>query len=600
MALIATICTSVARLGGIVMNGVRPLIRRRPMPSHDLPADLPDILKRVYAARGVTKPEELERGLAALPHYHNLGGMGKGLDLLQQALREQWSIFIVGDYDADGATSTALVMEALRGCGAHRLSYLVPNRFTQGYGLSPALVEAAKKQGAQLLITVDNGVAAHVGVSAAKAAGMAVIVTDHHLPGNTLPPADALINPNLPGDLFPGKSLAGVGVAFYLMTALRARLRDTGWFRERALAELNLAELLDLVAVGTVADVVPLDAYNRILVEQGLRRIRAGRARPGIRALLKVSGRDPARLTASDLGFAVGPRLNAAGRLDDMAVGIECLLSKDEDAALVLAQRLDTLNRERRALEQEMREQAMATVEQAFSQLDGLSLPEVLCLHDARWHEGVVGLVAGRLKDRFHRPAVVFACAEDGSLKGSARSIPGVHIRDVLADIAARRPGMLKHFGGHAMAAGLSLEPAHLETFPEELICSLRRLTDPEVLQPVVWTDGELGPDEINLAHAEALRAGGPWGQGFPEPLFDGFFTIQQAREVGRGHLKLRLGDPRTGALHDAIAFNYNELGVRPDLEKARFVYRLEVNDWRGERTHQLSIQASGLEIQAG
>jgi single-stranded-DNA-specific exonuclease len=577
----------------------RPVLRRRPALPHTLPDELPSLLQRIYAARGVTCGDDLVRELGGLADYRPLGGVEAAVELLHRALREQWRIVLVGDYDADGATSTALAIEALRACGARHVDYLVPNRFTQGYGLSPALVAEASAREAQLLITVDNGVAAHAGVQAAREAGIAVLVTDHHLPGETLPPADAMVNPNLSGDGFPSKALAGVGVIFYVMLALRARLREAGWFEAAGMAVPNFAELLDLVAVGTVADVVALDANNRILVEQGLRRIRAGRARPGLRALLRVAGHDPARIVASDLGFAVGPRLNAAGRLQDMALGIECLLAADEGRALELAQRLDALNRERRELEQGMREQAMATVEEAFARLDGDAVPDGLCLFDPEWHEGVVGLVAGRLKERFHRPAAVFAPGGDGRLKGSVRSVPGIHIRDVLADIAARHPDLLPRFGGHAMAAGLTLEAARLDEFAGLFAAAVNSHADAEALQPVLWSDGELAPGELGLDFAEALRAGGPWGQGFPEPLFDGVFAVQSAREVGQGHLKLRLRDPRDGAVHDAIAFNYAELGMELDCGsgEARFAFRLDVNEYRGERRAQLMVQGYGLEL---
>ncbi|APZ43460.1 single-stranded-DNA-specific exonuclease RecJ [Acidihalobacter ferrooxydans] len=579
------------------MNAARPLLRRRPIRAAHLPDSVPPLLQRIYAARGVTSADGLARDLGALADYRPLGGIEAAVELLERALRERWHITLVGDYDADGATSTALAVEVLRACGAATVDYLVPNRFTQGYGLSAELVGQARARGAQLLITVDNGVAAHAGVRAAQAAGMAVLVTDHHLPGATLPPADAMVNPNLATDGFPSKALAGVGVIFYVLSALRARLRVAGWFAERGLAEPKLAELLDLVAVGTVADVVALDGNNRILVEQGLRRIRAGRARPGLRALLRVAGRDPARLVATDLGFAIGPRLNAAGRLDDMALGIECLLARDEARALELAQRLDALNRERRELEQGMREQAMASVEAALARLGGTALPDGLCLFDPQWHEGVVGLVAGRLKERFHRPAAVFAPGEDGQLKGSVRSVPGVHVRDVLADIAARQPDLVRRFGGHAMAAGLTLDPARLDAFADEFAATVTRYADAEALQPVLWSDGELAPDELDLNSAEMLRAGGPWGQGFPEPLFDGVFAVHSAREVGQGHLKLVLRDPRVGTLHDAIAFNYAELGLAPDAGEARFAFRLDVNDYRGERRAQLLVQGYDLAL---
>ncbi|OBS10715.1 single-stranded-DNA-specific exonuclease RecJ [Acidihalobacter prosperus] len=579
------------------MRHPRPLLRRRSVAAHALPDSVPPLLRRIYAARGATAAEGLVRDLNGLADYRPLGGMEAAVDCLEQALREQWPVMIVGDYDADGATSTALAIEALRSLGAQHVGYLVPNRFTQGYGLSPALAEEAAARGARLLITVDNGIAAHSGVRAARAAGMAVLITDHHLPGEVLPEADAIVNPNLPGDIFPSKSLAGVGVIFYVMLALRARLRTQSWFEAHGRPTPNFAELLDLVAVGTVADVVALDANNRILVEQGLRRIRAGRARAGVRALLRVAGRDPARVAASDLGFAIGPRLNATGRLDDMALGIECLLATDETRAATLAQRLDALNRERRELEQDMREQAMSAVEAAFARLDGDALPDGLCLFDPDWHEGVVGLVAGRVKERFHRPVAVFAPGADGMLKGSLRSVPGIHIRDVLADMAARDPDLLPRFGGHAMAAGLSLEATRLDAFSALFAQAVSRHADDEALQPVLWSDGELAPGEFDLQTAEALRAGGPWGQGFPEPLFDGVFAVHAAREVGQGHLKLQLRDPRDGRLHEAIAFHYAELGMSPDggRDEARYAFRLDVNEYRGERRPQLLVTGYDL-----
>lgn len=583
------------------MSRARPILRRRAVPPHKLPGDCLALLRRIYAARGVISADGLVRELGGLSDYRPLRGIEAAVALLERALREQWCIVLVGDYDADGATSTALALEALRACGAREVDYLVPNRFTQGYGLSPALAAEAAARGARLLITVDNGVAAHAGVRAAREAGMAVLVTDHHLPGETLPLADAMVNPNLPEDAFPSKALAGVGVIFYVMLALRARLRETGWFEASGRSAPRLGELLDLVALGTVADVVALDRNNRILVEQGLRRIRAGHARPGLRALLRVAGRDPARINASDLGFALGPRLNAAGRLEDMALGIECLLAVDEARALELAQRLDTLNRERRELEQGMREQAMAAVEAAFARLVDGELPSGLCLFDPQWHEGVVGLVAGRLKERFHRPAAVFAPGGDGLLKGSVRSVPGIHIRDVLADIATRHPDLLPRFGGHAMAAGLSLDAERFDEFSDLFATAVSRHAGAESLLPVLWSDGELAPGEFGLETAEALRAGGPWGQGFPEPLFDGVFAVQSARVVGQGHLKLRLRDPRDGVVHDAIAFNYAELGMALECGpgEARFAFRLEVNEYRGQRRPQLLVQGYGLELVA-
>lgn len=574
------------------------LRRRQPARIEDLPGDLHSILRRIYANRGVVRSDTLELGLAGIADYRLFKDIERAVNLLETALTEQWRILIVGDYDADGATSTAVAIRALGAMGARHLDYLVPNRFEQGYGLTPALVVAALPLRPQLIVTVDNGIAAHDGVRAAQSAGIKVLVTDHHLQGDSLPPAEAIINPNQVGDPFPSKALAGVGVIFYLMSALRARLRDVGWFGD-ALPEPRLGDLLDLVALGTVADVAMLDRNNRILVEQGLRRIRAGRACPGILALLRVAGREATQVAAMDMGFFVGPRLNAAGRMDDMSIGIECLLTNDPERANALAAQLDALNRDRRAIEQGVREEAVAAVESAIARWDGRNLPAGICLYEADWHEGVLGLVAGRVKDRFHRPTVVLAPGSDGFLKGSARSVPGVHVRDVLATMDAEQPGLLVRFGGHAMAAGLTLDAARLDEFTERFAETVTRHADAEALQPVLWSDGELMPGEFDLRAAEALRAGGPWGQGFPEPLFDGLFAVASAREVGQRHLRLQLRDPRDGQLHEAIAFNYADHGMpfEGGAGTVRFAFRLGINDYRGMCKPQLVIEGYDLAV---
>lgn len=563
--------------------------RRLPADAAGLPGGLHPVLRRVYAARELTRAEQLERGLQGLLPPESLDGVDAAVDVLARALRARARIVVVGDFDADGATSCALAVSALRAMGHSAVSYLVPNRFEYGYGLTPEIVELAAPLAPDLLITVDNGISSLEGVAAAKARGMQVVVTDHHLPGAELPAADAIVNPNLPSCRFPSKCLAGVGVIFYLMLALRARLRQDGYFAEKGLAEPAMAELLDLVALGTVADVVPLDGNNRILVEQGLRRIRAGQMRPGLAALLEDAGREPGRLVAADLGFAVGPRLNAAGRLEDMSIGIECLLTENLDEARRMARALGELNRQRREIEAQMREEAMAVLG-ALDNLAAEGLPSALCLKDDGWHQGVIGILAARIKERFHRPTIVFAPAGEGELKGSARSVPGVHMRDLLDEIATRYPGLISKFGGHAMAAGLSLRAERFGTFQEALLNVAQARLTPEVLEEVILTDGELNDGEFSLELAEALRVGGPWGQGFPEPLFDGVFEVVQTRIVGQGHVKLTVGRPRGGWV-DAIAFNGVERGWHEIRPWARMVYKLDVNEFRGRRDVQLVVE---------
>ncbi len=548
------------------------------------------VLARIYAGRDVVSSSELDYSLARLLPTAGLAGLNDAVDLLAQALQAEWKILVVADFDADGATSCALALRALRLMGARRTAYLVPNRFQYGYGLTPEIVAVAQESRPDLIVTVDNGISSLDGVRAARAQGMRVLITDHHLPGTELPDADAIVNPNCPGDTFASKHLAGVGVIFYVMAALRARLREIGWFADRSLAEPNLAQLLDLVALGTVADVARLDYNNRILVAQGLARIRSGQCCAGIRALIQIASRQQSRLVAADLGFALGPRLNAAGRLEDMSLGIECLLTADEDNALEMARQLDTLNQERRRIEQQMKQEAVRYLEGLkLGQEDG-QLPPGLCLFHDDWHQGVVGILAARIKERWHRPVIAFARAGEEELKGSARSVSGLHIRDVLDAIAAQHPGLILKFGGHAMAAGLSLKRENYPCFSQLFSEEVGRHLEDAALQGVISSDGELKPDDMTLEMAQRLRAGGPWGQGFPEPIFDGRFQIRTQRRVGEHHLKLQLSPLGSQFAIDAIAFNTDEIGDHQG-QGIQMAYRLEVNEFRGACQPQLVVE---------
>jgi single-stranded-DNA-specific exonuclease len=552
-----------------------------------LPPDLPSVLKRVYAARAIESAGDLDYALDNLLPPDRLGGLEQAVDLLAEAVEASWRILVVGDFDADGATSCALCLRALRGMGAASVDYLVPNRFEYGYGLTPEIVAVAATRRPDLIITVDNGISSLTGVAAARELGIRVLVTDHHLPGAELPPANAIVNPSLYGEGFPGRHLAGVGVAFYVMLALRAGLRARGWFARQGVSEPNLGALLDLVALGTVADVVSLDRNNRLLVQQGLQRIRAGRCLPGIRALLEVGGRVPARTVSADLGFVIGPRLNAAGRLEDMSLGIECLLTDNDASARVMATRLDALNRDRKDIEAGMQAQALAVIESLLP--DTREPPAGFCLFDPHWHQGVIGILAARIKERFHRPVIAFARAGQGELKGSARSIAGLHIRDTLDAIATRHPELLSHFGGHAMAAGLTLAEENLPAFEAAFIAEVSRVLSEDDLQDVIHTDGLLSEEELSLVTAKLLLEAGPWGQGFPAPQFEGAFVILEQRVVGERHLKMVL-KPMGGSRHlDGIAFN---CGVQPTTGgQVRLVYRLDVNEHRGVENAQLIVE---------
>ena len=575
------------------------LQRRSANPDLDLPDSLHPLIQRIYSQRAVLSAEELELGLDNLLSPDRMYGMEQAVDLLVDVLQQQKHILIVSDFDVDGATSCALAIKALTQFGAKQVEYIVPNRFEYGYGLTPEIVGLAKTLDPYLLITVDNGTSSIDGVQAAKQAGIKVLITDHHLAAEELPNADAIVNPNLLNCEFPSKCIAGVGVIFYVMLALRSRLRDMNWFADHDLQEPHMAAFLDLVALGTVADVVPLDRNNRILVDEGLKRIRAGRTCPGILALLEVANRKVRQLSASDLGFSLGPRLNAAGRLDDMSTGIECLLAEKQGSAYELALQLDAMNQDRKQIEADMREQAFAYLEELVLEEDGI--PPALCVYDPRWHQGVVGILASRIKDRFNRPVIAFAkaCKDESrgeigvELKGSARSIKGFHIRDALDAVACHYPGLITRFGGHAMAAGLSLDKSRLTEFTKAFEEEAARLLSEEQLTATLFSDGEIETDWLSMEIAEKLERAGPWGQEFPEPLFDGRFELMQFRAVGEKHLKMLLspiGSP--GFTVDAIAFNV-ETGLWPidDTCEIEIVYRMEVNEFRGNRSLQLVVE---------
>ncbi|MEL0006268.1 MAG: single-stranded-DNA-specific exonuclease RecJ [Luminiphilus sp.] len=550
---------------------------------------LPPILKQVYANRGIRHPDELVLNLNQLIPPHSLKGIQEAADLLADAIEGEGRVLIVGDFDADGATSCAMAVSVLQQMGLQEVAYLVPNRFQFGYGLTPEIVELAAAQAPDLIVTVDNGISSVEGVLAARQMGISVLITDHHLPGADLPQADVIVNPNQPGCSFPSKYLAGVGVMFYVLTALRATLRERNWFTERGIPPPNLGDALDLVALGTVADVVPLDRNNRILVAAGLARIRSGRARPGVEALFEVAGRDHASATAGDLGFIVGPRLNAAGRLDDMSIGIECLLAESSVSARDRAQTLHQLNRERRDIEQSMQQDALAQLEALDLAAD--ALPFAMTLFDPSWHQGVIGILASRIRERTHRPTVVFAKADDGWLKGSGRSIPGIHLRDMLDQVATQHPGLLSKFGGHAMAAGLSLAEDRLDDFQRALNEAVAMALDHQPPQRVQDSDGSLRADDLTLAIFEAVTQAGPWGQQFPEPLFDGIFSVRRHRIVGEKHLKLSLASENTEV--EAIAFNIDvDTWLKNPLRELGALYRLGINDYRGERSPQLVIDS--------
>ncbi|WP_199609458.1 single-stranded-DNA-specific exonuclease RecJ [Flocculibacter collagenilyticus] len=571
-------------------------IKRRPaVNQHNLPKDIPDFLQQIYAARGITEPQELENGAKYLANFQDMHGLDEATALLIEALEKQHKVVIVGDFDADGATSTALLMRGLPMFGLTNVDFMVPNRFDFGYGLSPEMAEQVVNAGADLLITVDNGISCHQGVALAKSAGVKVLITDHHLPGATLPDADAIVNPNQPNCKFASKNLAGVGVAFYVLVALRAKLRSMDFFNQQNVAEPNIANLLDLVALGTVADVVELDGNNRILVYQGLQRIRKGQCCVGIKALIDIANRHHTKLHESDFGFALGPRLNAAGRLDDMSLGITCLITDDMSQARRIADELDTLNKTRREIEQGMQAEAEKVIAKLPLQ-EGI-VPDAITLFQDDWHQGVIGIVAGRIKEKYHRPVIAFACSDnenqamDTELKGSARSITGIHIRDMLDEVNTRFPNLIIKFGGHAAAAGLSIQKDKLAEFTHAFEQVISEHMSDEQRTGSILTDGALPPNLMTLDVANTLKHAGPWGQAFPEPIFDDFFTVIQQRIVGEKHLKLVL-EHASGHYFDAIHFNC-DLAVWPDLtiKSVHVVYALDINEFRDKLNLQLMVK---------
>ncbi|MCC2605247.1 single-stranded-DNA-specific exonuclease RecJ [Planctobacterium marinum] len=566
-------------------------ITRRPIPDTlPLLQDWPEAMIRLFAARGVKQDKDLQYQASGLHHFKQLSGVDIATELLHQALITQQKIIIIGDFDADGATSSAVLLLGLPWFGFQQVDFLVPNRFDFGYGLSPEIVDVAAAQGAQLLLTVDNGISSIQGVKRANELGIPVIITDHHLPGEQLPEAAAIVNPNLKSCAFPSKNLAGVGVAFYLLVALRGYFEQQNLFAELGLNKPNLGTLLDLVALGTVADVVPLDSNNRILVHQGIQRIRAGQCRPGITALLELANRNQAGIVASDLAFAVAPRLNAAGRLDDMTVGIQCLLADNTASARRMALQLDQLNQERRSIEAEMQQEAQLILEQM--QLTDEQLPEGIALYEPHWHQGIVGILAGRIKDKYFRPVIAFAQQDEQTLKGSGRSIPGLHFRDLLEELNNRYPGLILKFGGHAAAAGLSIQTEDFAQFNQVFNSLCQEWLSPEALTGEILTDGELSRQELSLEFAHLLRSAGPWGQAFPEPQFDGVFSLLEQRIVGEKHLKMQVKSA-DGCLLDAIAFNV-ETSKWPNgaCKQVQLVYKLDVNEFRGRQSVQLLVDS--------
>jgi single-stranded-DNA-specific exonuclease len=564
-------------------------IRRRQVSGDVLDPQLHPVIDRIYRARQVTSANDTDTAARNLLHYRHLQNIDSATSLLSNALQSDKKIVIVGDFDADGATSTALCMLALKAMGAVNLDYLVPNRFDFGYGLSPQIVDVAHQQGAELLMTVDSGIACFDGVQHAKSLGMQVIVTDHHLPGESLPIADAIVNPNLADCQFSSKQLAGVGVAFYVLTALRAKLVEQNWFENRGIQPPSMANWLDIVAVGTVADVVPLDKNNRILVHQGLQRIKAGKCRPGITAMLHIAKRTAKYLNASDLGFVIGPRLNAAGRLEDMALGIECLLADDIYKAREIAAELDSLNQSRKQIENEMREEAEKAIESAFAATSDTP-PQGIVVYQPSFHQGVIGIVAGRIREKFNRPTVTFAQQDEENLKGSARSIPGVHIRDVFESIDKHHPGIIDKFGGHAMAAGLSIKTENLETFANAFDAEVTKACEGKNNEDIILTDGELPDTDLNLEFAITLSQAGPFGQGFEAPVFDDQFTLVSQRIVGEKHLKLVL-QSQQGQQVDAIAFNVDvKAWPNQAASLVHAVYSPDINVFRDRTSLQLLV----------
>jgi len=570
----------------------------RPCPEPDLLDDTQlhpsPLMRRILATRGITHQEQLQFSLRQLHPVSALQGVRAAAELLADVIEAQRTILIVGDYDADGATATAVTVRALHLMGHTAVDFLVPDRFKYGYGLTPAIVELAEPHQPYLLMTVDNGVSSLEGVAAAQQRGYKTLITDHHLPGEQVPACDVMVNPNQHGDDFPSKALAGVGVVFYVMLALKQTLLKRQYFQQKGLPEPNLTLLLDLVALGTVADVVPLDGNNRILVEQGLRRMRAGQCQAGIQALLQVAGRNPQRVVSSDLGFACGPRLNAAGRLADMSIGIRCLLTDDWQLAMQLAGELNALNVERKRIEADMKDDAAQIIEALGFEKNNADLPPIMCLHQADWHEGVIGILASRIKERYYRPTIVFANADDGMVKGSARCIEGLHMRDLIAEVDARHPDLIARFGGHAMAAGLTLSAEALDDFSQAITQVVERHCQADTFKETIFTDGILEPHELSLDTAEQLQHLAPWGQWFPEPQFSGHFRIAQLRILKDLHVKTELipvDHPHADSSPIAAIDFFADLSQWPEVgDTVHLLYRLTVNEFRGARSVQLMV----------
>ena len=570
----------------------KKIIRRGIPDEHSLPDTIHPVLKRVYAARNIQSSDDLDYSLARLLPYDTLTGINEAVLLLQEAIAKKSRILIVADFDADGATSCALAIRGLTLMGCEDIIYVVPNRFEYGYGLTPEIVDVALDYDPDLLITVDNGISSVEGVKRAKENGVKVLITDHHLPGNELPDADAIVNPQLAGDKFPSKNLAGVGVVFYILLALRARLREQSWFEKNNSAIPNLAQLLDIVALGTVADVVPLDKNNRIMVAHGLKLIKQNKSIAGITAILSLAGKALPTLSASDLGFSIAPRLNAAGRLTDMSLGIECLLTDDTHAAKEMADQLDKLNKERRLIQADMQEQAAIELDDYLEKSSG-EIAQGICLFNPEWHQGVIGILAAKVKETFNRPVIAFAKESDDEenpvIKGSARSISGLHIRDCLEDITRLNPGLILTFGGHAMAAGLTIKESHFELFSDCFNEVIKEHISLEDMQDICMSDGELSTEDYSLKLAAEIQSAGPWGQTFPEPVFEGKFTVLDKRIVGGNHLKLKL--QADNKVLEAIAFNITDEGWPVGTKEILSTYRLDINEFRGNRQLQLVIE---------
>ena len=564
--------------------------RQLPKALPEFSPDIPLLLQRVYALRGITSMQELDYTARNLCNYDNLDGTQTAVEIVYSAMQNNKRIMIVGDFDTDGATSTALTVKALKKMGCQHVDYIIPNRFDDGYGLSISVIKRALLKKADLIITVDNGVSAIEAVEFAKQSNLTVIITDHHLCPEQLPVADAIINPNLPNCSFPSKHLAGVGVAFYFMSALRAKLRQENWFRTHNLEEYNLASLLDLVALGTIADVVKLDHNNRILVHQGINRIRSGYCCAGIKALLHIARKDPVSFTSTDLAYYIAPRLNAAGRMDNMSLSVELLLCDDYNSALKQASDLDMLNNDRKLIEQTMYKEALSYIQELEQQQS--SFPNLLVVYHPEWHQGIIGILSARLKDKHYRPVICFASTEEGILKGSGRSIAGIHLRDLLDELDQNHPDLLVSFGGHAMAVGLSIRENDLERFRKHFETLIDKRLNANTLEQIIETDGEIDSQDFNYAMAKQLKESGPWGEGFTEPTFDGDFIVHQQRLFAEKHLRLVLEPKNGGPIIEGIYFNVN-LTQWPDntIKNVKIVYQLDVDDFRGNQTAKLMIR---------